>query len=124
MHIPSLQELLQFLIGDAVAWHSTMYGLHSAFHDEYKLYYDAGKRFDELYSNRDFSRQYIARAICREYGSSQLREAEEQSHLLLQMMNSLFFSALMHYPQKILDPRYQRQILQACMAFISANQQQ
>lgn len=117
----SLDNLLGFIVEDAVRWHKTMYDLHPSFYNEYKLYYDLGHRFDELYGSRNFARQYLAKAIHLEYGSAHVREVEELAHMVLLMLNGLFFSALSFYPQRIVEPQFKAQIISACRAFINSN---
>ena len=112
------EVLIRFLIDDAVAWHATMCQLHSSFYDEYRLYYDGSMRFKELYCQEDFSREYIVKAIQAKYGYRHSKDIDELAHLLLLTLTNMFFSALKYYPKKINDPRYQRQMLRACLAMI------
>lgn len=116
-----LESLIRFIIDDAVVWHETMHSLHSGFYDQYKLFFDVGKRFVELSDSEDFCRNYLAPAIAVEYPDQSIKSLNETANLALNQLNSLFFAALRNYPEKLADEAFHQLLYVTVMNFISAS---
>ncbi|NKI16547.1 TetR/AcrR family transcriptional regulator [Spongiibacter sp. KMU-166] len=98
-----LDSLIHFIIDDAVTWHASMRKLHSGFYEQYKLFFDVGKRFVELSDSEEFCRNHLVPAINSEYPGRSVKHLAETANLALSQLNSLFFAALRYYPEKIGD---------------------
>mgnify|MGYP003641802351 FL=1 len=116
-----LDALIHFIIDDAVAWHKSMHDLHSTFYEQYKLFFDVGKRFVELTDSEEFCRTHLAPAIDKAYPGHSVRDLNETANLALNQLNSLFFSALRNYPEKISEHRFHQLLFITVKNFISAS---
>lgn len=115
-----LQPLLYFMVENAVRWHESVSNLHSSFYDQYKLVYDVGTRFIELSEVEAFCRDTMVPAIANEYPGHPLKTQYETAHLAVQLINSLFFSALRYYPEKINQRKFHDQLVKTTMTFITS----
>src|SRR5690606_13050563 len=116
----TLRDELTFLIDQAVSWHLRMHSLHSLFHTRYKLHYDAGRRFDEVFDNWDVIARFMAPLVAKEPGEGTTADPVQQAFLLMETLNNLSLSTLSHYPEMINDPRFHRQLLDTCMALVAS----
>ena len=116
-----LAALIHFLIDDAVSWHQSMHRLHSNFYDQYKLFFDVGKRFVELSDSEEFCRSHLAPAIAAEFPGHAIKVLNETANLAVNQLNSLFFAALRHYPEKLNDEAFHKLLFVTVQNFIRAS---
>lgn len=113
-----LEQLLQYLIDAALEWHSIMRGLHQTYYYQYCLYFDTGHHFNQLFEGEDFAREFMVTPTLNYLDGDMIADPLQTSHLLLQLLTSLFHTALRFYPQRINCPDFHRQTIQTCLSFI------
>ncbi|MDF1691409.1 MAG: TetR/AcrR family transcriptional regulator [Zhongshania sp.] len=116
-----LDALIHFIIDDAVAWHKSMHDLHSTFYEQYKLFFDVGKRFVELSDSEEFCRNYLGPTIAAEFPGHSIKLISETANLALNQLNSLFFAALRYYPEKLADQEFHQLLYVTMQNFIRAS---